>query len=56
MRRVTLYLRVSTDDQTVANQRHELEAAAERHGWRMVRTLLRLRAESRRPLPATVTR
>jgi hypothetical protein len=27
-----------------------------RHGWRMVRTLLRLRAESRRPLPAPVTR
>jgi DNA invertase Pin-like site-specific DNA recombinase len=33
-RRVALYLRVSTlNGQTTANQRHELEAAAERHGW-----------------------
>ena len=31
-------------------------AGLARHGWRMVRTLLRLRAESRRPLPAPVTR
>lgn len=31
-------------------------AGLTRHGWRMVRTLLRLRAESRRPLPAPVTR
>jgi DNA invertase Pin-like site-specific DNA recombinase len=33
---VALYLRVSTDDQTLANQRRELTAAAERHGWRVV--------------------
>src|SRR3954454_1888492 len=33
-RRVALYLRVLTlNGQTTANQRHELEAAAERHGW-----------------------
>jgi len=31
-------------------------AGLARHGWRMVGTLLRLRAESRRPLPAPVTR
>ena len=32
-KRVALYLRVSTDGQTVENQRCELTAAAERHGW-----------------------
>jgi DNA invertase Pin-like site-specific DNA recombinase len=31
--RAALYLRVSTDQQTVENQRRELEAAAERAGW-----------------------
>jgi DNA invertase Pin-like site-specific DNA recombinase len=31
--RASLYLRVSTTGQTVENQRRELEAAAERHGW-----------------------
>jgi DNA invertase Pin-like site-specific DNA recombinase len=31
-----LYLRVSTDEQTLANQRRELTAAAERHGWQVV--------------------
>ena len=36
--RVAIYLRVSTDGQTVENQRLELEAAAERHGWHMVAT------------------
>lgn len=37
-RRVALYLRVSTDNrgQTVENQRRELMAAAERHGWQIV--------------------
>jgi DNA invertase Pin-like site-specific DNA recombinase len=35
-RRVALYLRVSTDGQTVENQRRELEAVAERHGWQVV--------------------
>lgn len=33
MRRVALYLRVSTGEQTTANQRRELEAVAERAGW-----------------------
>jgi DNA invertase Pin-like site-specific DNA recombinase len=32
-KRVALYLRVSTSDQTVENQRRELRAIAERHGW-----------------------
>jgi DNA invertase Pin-like site-specific DNA recombinase len=32
-RRVALYVRVSTDGQTVENQRRELQAAALRHGW-----------------------
>jgi DNA invertase Pin-like site-specific DNA recombinase len=35
-RRVALYLRVSTFEQDVTNQRHELEAVAQRHGWRIV--------------------
>jgi DNA invertase Pin-like site-specific DNA recombinase len=36
MKRVALYLRVSTSGQTVANQRQDLEAAASRHGWQVV--------------------
>jgi DNA invertase Pin-like site-specific DNA recombinase len=35
-RRVALYLRVSTLEQDVTNQRRELEAVARRHGWRVV--------------------
>jgi DNA invertase Pin-like site-specific DNA recombinase len=35
-KRVALYVRVSTDGQTVANQRRELDAVAERHGWDVV--------------------
>jgi DNA invertase Pin-like site-specific DNA recombinase len=38
MKRVALYLRVSTTGQTVKNQQRELELAAERHGWRVVVT------------------
>jgi len=34
--RVALYLRVSTDEQTTENQRRDLEAVAERHGWNVV--------------------
>src|SRR3984885_13000078 len=34
--RVAIYLRVSTGEQTTDNQRRELEAVAERHGWRVV--------------------
>jgi DNA invertase Pin-like site-specific DNA recombinase len=37
-KRVALYLRVSTDDQTIENQRRELEAVAARHGWQVVAT------------------
>lgn len=37
-KRVALYLRVSTSDQTTANQRRELRAVAERHGWDVVAT------------------
>ncbi|WP_336801280.1 recombinase family protein [Kaistia sp. MMO-174] len=37
-KRVALYLRVSTTGQTVENQRRELEAVAERHGWQVVAT------------------
>src|ERR1035441_4734898 len=35
-KRVAVYLRVSTGEQTTENQRRELEAVAERHGWRVV--------------------
>ena len=35
-KRVALYLRVSTAEQTVENQRRELLAIAERHGWQIV--------------------
>ena len=35
-RRAALYVRVSTDGQTVDNQRLELEQAAERAGWKIV--------------------
>jgi DNA invertase Pin-like site-specific DNA recombinase len=35
-KRVALYLRVSTTEQTVENQQRELDAVAERHGWNVV--------------------
>src|SRR5207344_2354156 len=35
-KRIALYLRVSTSEQTVENQQRELEAVAERHGWHVV--------------------
>jgi DNA invertase Pin-like site-specific DNA recombinase len=35
-KRVALYLRVSTNGQTVENQRRELLDAAKRHGWHVV--------------------
>ena len=37
MKRAVLYLRVSTVDQTTANQERELEAIAERMGWEVVK-------------------
>ena len=36
-KRVAIYLRVSTSEQTTVNQRRELEAVAKRHGWHAVR-------------------
>jgi DNA invertase Pin-like site-specific DNA recombinase len=38
LKRVALYLRVSTDGQTVENQRRDLKGSAKRHGWRIVET------------------
>jgi DNA invertase Pin-like site-specific DNA recombinase len=35
-KRVALYLRVSTDEQTVENQRRELTEACQRRGWQVV--------------------
>lgn len=37
-KRVALYIRVSTSEQNTRNQRRELKAAAERHGWEVVHT------------------
>src|SRR3982074_1691045 len=37
MKRVAIYLRVSTAKQDTGNQRRELEAVAERSGWEVVR-------------------
>jgi DNA invertase Pin-like site-specific DNA recombinase len=37
MKRAVLYLRVSTLDQTTANQERELEQVAERAGWQIVK-------------------
>jgi DNA invertase Pin-like site-specific DNA recombinase len=36
IKRVALYVRVSTDHQTIKNQERELQAVAERHGWEVV--------------------
>ena len=38
-KRVAIYMRVSTDGQSVENQRRELLATAERHGWTVVAEL-----------------
>src|SRR6266850_3490113 len=38
MKKVALYLRVSTDSQTTDNQRRELEAVAKRSGWQIIKT------------------
>jgi DNA invertase Pin-like site-specific DNA recombinase len=37
-KRVAIYLRVSTTEQTTANQRRQLKAVAARHGWDAVAT------------------
>jgi DNA invertase Pin-like site-specific DNA recombinase len=36
-KRVAVYLRVSTAEQTTTNQRRELHAVAKRHDWSVVR-------------------
>ena len=36
-KRVALYLRVSSGEQTTANQQRELETVAVRHGWQIVK-------------------
>jgi DNA invertase Pin-like site-specific DNA recombinase len=36
MKRAALYLRVSTGEQTIENQRRELTEAACRHGWQII--------------------
>jgi DNA invertase Pin-like site-specific DNA recombinase len=35
-KRVAVYLRVSTTEQTITNQRRELQGVAKRHGWSVV--------------------
>jgi DNA invertase Pin-like site-specific DNA recombinase len=37
MKRVAIYIRVSTSKQDTDNQRRELEAVADRSGWKVVR-------------------
>ena len=46
LKRVALYVRVSTDHQSVRNQEIELQAVAERHGWTVVSRLSRTRASA----------
>ena len=41
MKRAVLYLRVSTLDQTTANQERELRQIAERAGWQIVHVYTR---------------
>lgn len=38
MKRVAIYTRVSTSKQNTDNQRRELEAVAERSGWKVVKS------------------
>lgn len=38
MKRIAIYTRVSTDQQTVENQHRELESVAQRMGWEIVAT------------------
>jgi DNA invertase Pin-like site-specific DNA recombinase len=39
MKRVAIYLRVSTDKQTTDNQLRDFEAVAERSGWNVLASL-----------------
>jgi hypothetical protein len=45
---VAFYLRVSTDGETVENQRRELEAVAERHAWQIVQIFAEEASAARR--------
>jgi predicted site-specific integrase-resolvase len=50
MKRVAIYIRVSTSKQDTDNQRRELEAVADRSGWKIVKVyedagILELRAK-----------
>jgi DNA invertase Pin-like site-specific DNA recombinase len=38
MKRAAIYLRVSTDEQTIENQRRDLRRVARQRGWRVVET------------------
>lgn len=38
-KRVAMYVRVSTNDQTTKNQQRELKEVAKRHGWKIVEVL-----------------
>jgi DNA invertase Pin-like site-specific DNA recombinase len=44
-KRVGIYLRVSTSEQTTENQRRELEAGAVRHGWTVVQVFEDIRRQ-----------
>ena len=46
MKRVAIYLRVSTSKQETDNQRRELEAVAARSGWQVVQGLSRMPASA----------
>jgi DNA invertase Pin-like site-specific DNA recombinase len=48
MKRVAIYLRVSTSKQDTDNQRRELEAVAERSGWKVVKVYRTLASAARR--------
>ena len=54
-KRVALYVRVSTDHQSVKNQEIELQAVAERHSWQVVTVFWR-RGHFRRQGPGSAPR
>jgi len=55
MKRVAIYLRVSTTQQTTANQERELREIAERAGWQIVK-VYKDHGIFRGPKAATVVR
>ena len=52
MKRVAIYLRVSTSKQDTDNQRRELEAVAERSGWKAVKVYEDVRSNPASTAPA----